>query len=115
MVGRGQSHAPSLATINNFYLTTSSRQLTVRILIGNLQSPRSIPRTNIQHILRLFTNRALKEGFATLRIKDQVHKMGCLEDFELLLVGGDESFAFAAEGGIAAAVLDEAAGYGGAD
>ena len=38
-----------------------------------------------------------------------------LEDFELRLVGFEENFAFAAESGVAAAILDEATGYGGGD
>ena len=41
--------------------------------------------------------------------------MGGLEDFELLVVGWEENFAFAPKSGVAAAILDEAAGYGGAD
>ena len=101
--------------ISNFYFTVSSRQPTVRILISNIQSPCSISCPNIKHILRLLANWTLEEWLVTLGVENQVHEMGGLKDFELLLVGWEENFTFTAESRIAPTILDEAAGYGGAD
>ena len=56
-----------------------------------------------------------RDIYPTLGVGNEAHDMSGLEDFELLLVGWEENFAFAAESGVAAAILNEATGYGGGD